>query len=109
MAADRSATSGDRGPVPEGERRGPLYQRVALVVILVGIALAVTGLATFKAPTCTGVSPTTPATCSAWETSQWLMIGGVLLAVPALLYLANVKMHERLAEAAAPTTDESAR
>lgn len=60
------------------------------LLLLAGLVIAGAGLATFHAPICTGGGPSSPATCTPWETSQWLMITGVLLAVVALLLLAGL-------------------
>ncbi len=80
-----SGSSGSSGPGVLGPER---LRWTGRLLLLAGLLIAGAGLATFHAPTCTGGGPSSPATCTPWETSQWLMIAGVLLAVVALLMLA---------------------
>ncbi|MDE1819943.1 MAG: hypothetical protein KGJ23_04965 [Euryarchaeota archaeon] len=64
-------------------------------LVVTGLVIALVGVATFHPPTCTGGGPGSPSACTSWEDSQWLMIGGVFLAVTAMLYLAALLREER--------------
>lgn len=76
------------------------------LALVAGLLLALIGVLTFHAPSCAGGGPTAPPSCSAWETSQWLMIAGVFLAVLAMLLLAHLRKLEAQARAAPPPVGE---
>jgi hypothetical protein len=89
-------------PSTASKHRELLLKMLALAGILV--ALAGTVGFTAEPPQCSSTSASGATHCtSTWETFQWVMIGGVLVAVPSIGLLARLKMQERLAAESVPS------